>query len=162
MGRIAGWNKKNREAFLDHLAGSCNVKASAALAGIPAGSVYQARRRDPEFAEEWRVALLAGYDLIETHLVGRVLAGSERDEAIDTAIGPIDVDTALRLLSAHRNALRGKWRGGPALQRATREATDKAILRKLAAMDASAGGTGEAAPADGAGEAEGDAAADHG
>jgi hypothetical protein len=48
---------------------------------------------------------------------------------------PVDVDTGLRLLAAHRNALNGKApRGGPRPQRATREETDAAILKKLNAI----------------------------
>ena len=137
MGRVTQWTSKQREAFLDHLAGSCNVRASAEMAGVPVCSIYTQRRRDPKFAEDWQAALSAGYDLLETHLVGIALAGERADarRPIETAIGTIDVETALRLLAAHRNARRGKWAGGPPLHRATREQTDAAILRKLAAME---------------------------
>lgn len=124
-----------RAAFLDHLAGSCNVRASAEAIGVNPVSIYKLRRRDPRFAAEWHEALLAGYQLLETELVGHALSGGNPERTIDCATARIDVDTALRLLSAHRNALAGKWRGGPPLRRATTEETDKAILKKLDALD---------------------------
>jgi hypothetical protein len=130
------WDDAKREAFLDHLAGSCNVKASALAAGVDPASVYALRRKDPEFAGQWHEALLAGYDVLETALIGYALAGGDAGRAVGNMIDPIDVDTGLRLLSAHRNALRGKAsRGGPRLRRATREETDAAILAKLDAYE---------------------------
>lgn len=126
------WNKQRRTTFLDHLAGTCNVKASSAAAGVDPASAYALQRRCPEFAAQWEGALRAGYQLVETQLVGHVLSGARKEEPMDGAIGPMDVDLALRLLTAHRNALNGKPnRGGPPLQRATRDETDKAILKQL-------------------------------
>lgn len=129
------WTAAMRDTFLDHLAGSCNVKASAAATGVTPDSVYALRRRNARFAADWHEALLAGYQLLETELVGYALSGGNAGRTIDCATTRIDVDTALRLLSAHRNALAGKWRGGRPLKRATSEETDKAILKKLDALD---------------------------
>jgi hypothetical protein len=42
-----------RQVFLDHLAGCCNVTASAMAAGVGVSTVYDARRREPDFAEQW-------------------------------------------------------------------------------------------------------------
>lgn len=132
------WTKVRKELFLDHLAGTCNVKASASAAGVNWWSVYSLRRRDAAFAAAWREALIAGYDLLETELVGFALAGGGRgagDREIETAGARIDVDTALRLLSSHRGKLSGKARHEPQARRATREETDAAILKKLDAME---------------------------
>jgi hypothetical protein len=129
------WTSAMRSEFLDQLAGSCNVRASAAAIGVNPISVYRLRRKDAQFAAEWHEALLAGYQLLETELVGHSLAGGSAKGVVDRASGAIDVETALRLLSAHRNALSGKLRAGPPLKRATREETDRAILKKLDAMD---------------------------
>ncbi|WHU01334.1 hypothetical protein [Sphingomonas sp. NIBR02145] len=128
------WSKTKREAFLDHLAGTANVRASADVAGVTPPSVYHLRRKDEEFAEEWRKALALGYDMLETELLGHILAGGGR--TIACADGrEIDVQEAIRLLGLHRNSLKGKWKGGPPLKRARPEDTDAAIMRKLDAID---------------------------
>ena len=132
--RWVRWNKKNRAAFLDHLAGSCNVKQAAAAAGVSPESVYALRRKDERFAEEWHGALMAGYDLLETEVVGFALAGGNAARTIETGAAAIDVDVAMRALSVHRSMLQGARTGGPRLKQATREETDAAILRKLDAL----------------------------
>jgi len=129
------WSRAMRTAFLVHLAGSCNVRESAAAAGVAAVDIYELRRKDARFAAEWQEALLAGYQLLETEMVGYALAGGNAAQAIDGATRRIDVDIALKLLSQHRNALLGLRRPQPLRKRATREETDDAILKKLDALD---------------------------
>lgn len=132
--RWVRWTKKKRTDFLDHLAGTCNVRAAAAAAGMTPPSVYHLRRKDEAFGEEWQKALHVGYEMLETELLGHMLAGG--GDTIDRADGSrIIVEQALKLLGQHRNAMQGKWRGGPKLKRACPEDTDTAILKKLAAMD---------------------------
>lgn len=132
--RWVRWSKTKRATFLDHLAGTCNVREAAALAGMTAPSVYHLRRKDESFAEEWHQALLVGYEMLETELLGHVLAGG--GETISRADGrEIKLEAAIRLLGLHRNSLQGKWRGGPRLKRARPEDTDAAIMRKLDAID---------------------------
>lgn len=132
--RWVRWTKKKRDAFLDHLAGTCNVRAAAAAAGMTPPSVYHLRRKDEAFGEEWEKALHVGYEMLETELLGHVLAGG--GDTIERADGSkIIVEQALRLLGLHRNAMQGKWRGGPKLKRARPEDTDAAILKKLEAID---------------------------
>jgi hypothetical protein len=129
------WTVAMRADFLDHLAGSCNVKASAEAIGVHPMSVYALRRKDPRFAAQWQEALLAGYQLLETELVGYAMAGGNADRGIDCATARIDVDTALRLLGLHRNGLSGQRQSRPPVKRATSEETDRAILKKLDALD---------------------------
>lgn len=132
------WSAKRREAFLDHLAGTCNVKEAAAAVGVDPGCVYYLRRQDASFAEAWREALTLGYDMLETQLIGHAMANDGSRMIRNGAMGEFDVDLALRLLSHHRNAMQGKpFRGGPKLRRATREETDEAILRKIDAIERS-------------------------
>jgi hypothetical protein len=132
--RWTRWSKKKRAIFLDELAGTCNVRASAIAAGVTPASVYRLRRKDPGFAGEWREALLAGYEMLETELLGHLLSGKtgplERPDG-----GEILLKDAISLLDAHRRSMQGKWRGGPPLQRAHPEDTNKAILKKLEAID---------------------------
>ncbi|OYY90503.1 MAG: hypothetical protein B7Y45_07770 [Sphingomonas sp. 28-66-16] len=132
------WTAQKKAAFLDHLAATCNVKASAAVIGVDPISVYALRRHDPAFLAAWQEALEAGYAMLETQLVGHALSGGGRTIANGaTALtGPIDVDLALRLLAAHRTRSADRpRRGGPPLQRASPDDTDAAILKKLRAIE---------------------------
>lgn len=128
------WSQKKKDAFLDHLAATCNVKESAATAGVPLGSVYALRRKDARFLEQWGEALALGYEVLETRAVGHALAGGGRRIA-DQGFGEIDIDLALHLLQVHRNARGKPKRDGRPVMRATREETDRAILKKLDAYE---------------------------
>ncbi len=128
------WTGTKREAFLDHLAATANVCASAEVAGVTPLSVHHLRRKDEDFAEEWRKALALGYDMLETELLCHILAGGGRTRR--NADGrEIDVQEALRLLGLHRNSPQGKSKGAVPLKRARPEDTDAAIMRKLDAID---------------------------
>ncbi len=131
------WTMQMKAAFLDHLAATCNIKASAAAIGVHSILVYSLRRRDAEFAAMWDDALVLGYQVLETQLVGHALAGGGKtlENGATELTGPIDVELALKLLDAHRAGRTGR-RAGPKPQRARQEETDKAILRKLAALEA--------------------------
>ena len=132
------WTQRMKADFLDHLAATCNVKASAAAIGVDPVSVYNLRRHDLEFHEQWEQALSCGYQLLETQLVGHALAGDgARDIANGDPAHPVTVELALKLLAARRTAWAGRAsRGGPPRHRATKEETDAAIMKKLAAIEA--------------------------
>ena len=139
-GKRVRWNRRMKAGFLDTLAATANVMVSAAAIGVDPVSVYALRRRDPAFLAEWGLALEQGYQLIETLLVGHVLAsgGLASPVACPDERAPIDFDAALRLLNQHRATVHGAGRtrrGGPKLQRASDTETDAAILKKLAALD---------------------------
>lgn len=134
------WTQAKREAFLNALAETCNIMASAEAAGVKSQNVYELKRKDEAFAEQWRHALACGYEVLETRLVGLALTPLGADQAakggpraLDNGPhGRIDTDLALRMLTQHRGAMAGKVRGGGAApRRATREETDEAILRKI-------------------------------
>lgn len=152
-------------AFLDHLAATCNVGEAAAVAGIRIEALYRRRRRDPAFVAEWHAALLLGYEMLETLLVGHALAGGGERIETGTAIGGIDREMAFRLLTVHRNALVGKpVKGGLPRRAGSRQETDAAILKKLDALakrraDALAAAKAQAA-VDGRAVVEGRAAMD--
>lgn len=135
------WTARMKGEFLDALAASCNVKESAEAIGVKPASVYQLRRRDEAFAASWAVALRQGYDMLEVQLVGLALAGGGSGYGAvldngDPARPPIDVDLALKLLREHRDRASGKRDpGGPKPVVATREQTNAAIMKKLAAIE---------------------------
>lgn len=148
--RIAGkrvrWNRGMKARFLDHLAGTCNIAAAARSIGVTPSSVYRLRRADAAFAEDWEEALQAAYQLLETLLVGHALGGGSSGLQLldhgDPALGPIDRDTALRLMALHRGYSGRTWRGGQVSTIATREQTDAVILKRLAALAARKAGAG--------------------
>lgn len=133
------WTARMRESFLDHLAATCNVRASADFIGVDPVSVYALRRRDAKFADAWGEALALGYEMLETLLVGHALSGDPGDVlhcGAETRSGPVHVDLALRLLSAHRHAEGKPRRGGPKRQFASADETDAVLMKKLAAIEA--------------------------
>lgn len=100
-GRI---NNNWRRLFLDHLAESSNVTASADKAGISASRAYKVRREETEFARQWLVALAEGYLHLEMEVVRRLREG----DAKTADDGKFDFANAIRLLAAHRdNVARG-------------------------------------------------------
>ncbi len=91
-------NTRWREVFLEKLAETSNITASAEWAHISSAQVYASRRGEPEFARKWMNALCEGYDLLELELLNRLRSGENKEPT-----GPkFDNATALRLLAAHR------------------------------------------------------------
>lgn len=131
------WTKAMRDAFLDHLAATCNVREAAAAAGGDPISLYSFRRADPSFASEWESALQLGYQMLETRIVGHALAGKGVTAPVEReGYLPVDTHLALTLLTTHRNALNGiVKRGGPKLKQVSEDETNAALLRKLEAME---------------------------
>jgi hypothetical protein len=129
------WTKTMRRAFLDRLATSCNVRASAAAIDVTADAAYNERRRNPAFAAEWAVALASGYELLELKLVGHALGGGGEtvDDGDAAGLGPIDQQLALKLMTYHRGVAAGRHkRAVPRI--ASPEETDRVILAKLAML----------------------------
>lgn len=134
------WTKMAKIAFLDELAATCNVTAAAKAIGVEALAMHRKRRSDPAFAAAWARAVDAGYQLLETRLVGcaLVLSGAtERAEGERAPTRELDFDPAFRILR-HREEARGKpVRGGVMLATPpTRDEADRQILAKLAVLAA--------------------------
>ncbi len=132
------WTAARKAGFLDHLAATCNITDAAAAVGARPESVYSLRRRDGAFAAAWTEALAAGYEMLETRLVGHALAGGGQSITNGTTptIGAIDRDVAMWLLNFRQAELLGtpRRRGGRPRRVASAEETDAAILKKLAAI----------------------------
>ena len=60
--------RRQMDIFLEALAESSNVAASARVAGISANAMYRERRRNPGFAARWHEALCEGFARLEAEL----------------------------------------------------------------------------------------------
>lgn len=89
-----------RNHFLEHLAESSNITASAAHANVSTAKLYRERRQDPEFARAWLAALSEGYLLLEMEVLRRLREGDQKAKEGDR----YDFANALRLLTAHRES----------------------------------------------------------
>lgn len=102
------WTSAAERRFLDHLAATCNVRASAAACGFDLSLIYRKRRADPGFARSWQMALEQGYSTLETLLLQRAteaLDGREPEPGL--VIEPMTVKEATALLAAHRARVNG-------------------------------------------------------
>ncbi|KQN80122.1 hypothetical protein ASE90_09995 [Sphingomonas sp. Leaf67] len=133
----AGWTPSRRAQFLDHVAATCNVRAATEAVGLTQASVYALRRRDVAFAEQWRMALLAGYDRLEEMLVSKAIAALEDVPAGDpdkVVTGPISVEQAIRLLDRHQALVKQGTGRREAQLRATQAETDAMLIKRIKAM----------------------------
>lgn len=130
------WSDAAEARFLDHLAATCNVTASADAAGFTRVAIYKRRRRDSAFAERWQAALDQGYARIEALVLRRIeeaLEGFVPDP--DLPIPPLTMKDALAVLGHHRRSVdrgprsRRQW----ARPRSLDEVRDS-ILAKLEAI----------------------------
>lgn len=131
------WNAGAETVFLNHLACSCNITASAKRAGLQREAIYYHKRKDNAFAERCKVALAQGYERIESLLIRRAedsLSGVKIDP--DSPIPPMTISEAINLLKLHRPAMDGdgpgpyRWR----LKPADPDAALADILDKVAAV----------------------------
>lgn len=86
-----------KRMFLEALAETSNVTASAGRAGISSREVYKLRREDMEFGRQWQAALYEGYVNLEMEVLGYL-----RDPE---PARKMDVANALRLLAAHKETV---------------------------------------------------------
>jgi len=148
-----GWTKAKRQAFLDTLAETCNVKAATLAAGMALGAPYALRKREPQFGALWEEALAMGYERLESELLSCALdaindirIGEARTDGADTPeevaaawrqpLGTklpaaISVQLALSLLNRHKAAAEGRRYGVRVRRQPTPEETDAALEKVL-------------------------------
>jgi hypothetical protein len=107
-------NKHWRTYFLQKLAETSNVTASAAHVGIAPSRAYKVRREDRGFDRAWREALYEGYQHLEMEVLG-FLRGTDPDRKLDVA-------NAIRVLKAHSETI--------AQERALQDNLDEAEVRE--------------------------------
>jgi hypothetical protein len=147
------WTMKKRTIFLDCLAATCNITVAAKMAGLSANNASALRRRDPEFAEQFRAALETGYIQLEALMLQRALAGQNaplqlsedpgEDGKLSDGNGAarlpepeaITNEQALRLLAHYQRTIHGvappKKGGGRRPSMATEEETNAELLKRL-------------------------------
>ena len=133
------WTDEAEAIFLAALASSANVSLSAAEAGFSTPTVYRLKARRADFAEKWRMALIHGFDRLETEMLRSAIdsvSGADFDDG-----RPIPKTTfaeAMALLNAHRKEVRGVG-GAPGRLPARRQLIDvqASILRKIEAIERS-------------------------
>ncbi len=113
-------DKHWRTYFLQKLAETSNVTASAAHAGVATSRAYKTRREDAKFAAAWHAALLEGYQHLEMEALG-YLRAPDPDRKFDVA-------NALRLLAAHKATIE-KQRVAP-----SEEEDEQAVFDSIDAM----------------------------
>src|SRR4051812_23342614 len=150
--RITGGNKRKiqkraaprqafgeakRQVFLDTLASCANVLRSAAAAGAGVSTVYDARRRDPVFADLWADAMEAGYATLEALLIERGAVGGHWAPGETPVPGPETVDTwlALDLLRLSKMAKAPRKAPGAPARRASEKQVAESICAKLEVLE---------------------------
>ncbi len=139
--------------FLDALATSSNVAASARAAGITAAAVYRRRGHDAAFAARWQAALCDGYARLEEELLAEALLaanGNIKDSTLKARAQRHRL--GLALLAAHRAAVRGQAGGAGAAFGGT--PAKARLADRLAAMAAAQGDAADMAGDAAAGAAE--------
>ncbi len=107
------WSDRAEALFLEHLATTANVRASAAAAGFSATTVYKRRMAWPGFAERWDVALEQGYVRIEALLIECATTTLSGDADVPPGedivlTGPtMTLAEAMNMLKLHRATVRG-------------------------------------------------------
>ncbi|MFM5950687.1 MAG: hypothetical protein ACKOPM_15895 [Novosphingobium sp.] len=87
--------------FLDELSQHGNVRVAAARIGVSRSGLYLARRRDAEFAQGWRSALVLARDHVEAVLAERALDGVEEQVFYHGEVVAVRRRFDTRLLLAH-------------------------------------------------------------
>lgn len=99
---FARWSK----VFLAELATTSNITASAKKACVPIATVYEIRRRNPDFFRAWQQALCEGYDHLEMELLMRLRTGEiKRAAGAKVGVRTYENAVALRQLAAHKDSV---------------------------------------------------------
>lgn len=131
------WSNAAEAIFLEHLAATANILASAAESGFSTTAIYKRRMKEPGFAARWQQALEQGYARLEMQLVQTATSSLAGDEiAGDKPIPRMTAAEAMNLLKLHRGQVYGgrapryDWRAKPV----NVEAVKAEILRKVGVM----------------------------
>jgi len=129
---LQAWQESQKQIFLAELAATSCVAHSARKAKLARSTLYLWRKQDRGFAEEWRAALAAGYELLEMELLVRARRGVDvpvfhAGKHVGT-IKQFNDATALRLLALHKETV--------AMTRATETQHTESAVEVRARIDA--------------------------
>lgn len=148
--RRTAFSEKRRRTFLEHVAATCNVTASAEAAGVTVQCVYQTRMRDEGFRAAWGAAIEQGYARLEARALAEACPARVIEVSGDLVVdeGPIDRELTWFLLREHKKGIAGVARApAPRQASAPWEAVEAHFLKRLKAMkvriDAEAGASDE-------------------
>jgi hypothetical protein len=107
--RFVPWRK---QVFLSHLAGTCDVTASAEAAGVSVATICRHLARDPDFATAHQEALQVGYVRLEAEALRQRLEAQRllREGLLPAGEIPQEFERVLKLLQRWD---RGNGRIGP-------------------------------------------------
>lgn len=135
--RRTAFSEKRRRAFLEHVAATCNVTASAEAAGVTVQCVYQTRMRDEGFRAAWSGAIEQGYARLEARALAEACPARLIEVGGDLVVaeGPIDRELTWFLLREHKKGIAGAARApAPGLASAPWAAVEAHFLKRLKAM----------------------------
>lgn len=113
-GAVRAFDARARKQFLDHLAMTANVAASARKAGVTSQTAYAYRRRHAEFAALWQAALSEGFARLEQDLLAAALSSVSGKTSDAMLKGRAQKHRlGLALLSLHRASVRGTGKTNP-------------------------------------------------
>jgi hypothetical protein len=132
MPTSSGMTSTQTRAFLDHLAESANVTASAKAAGVNTSLVYRTRRVRPNFRKAWDVSLVEGYARLEAFLMSEALTQANNttgDMTIKSRAQKYRL--GLSLLSLHRASVRGEAKAPPSKPKENAAQARKRLAARL-------------------------------
>ena len=126
-GRAMPFGRERKQAFLNHFAGSCNLEAAAAAAGVSPTTVYRHLKSDPAFADGFQEALEIGYRLLEAEAM-RHVREAQQAYRIDPACPEAkqSFEKTMQLLREYKRGL-GRVGRRPVERRLTRWTFDTAM-----------------------------------
>jgi hypothetical protein len=95
-----GWTPAKRVAFLEHLAATANVAASARAVGMAPRGAHALKARDAVFAADWAGAIEAAYATLEARLLAYALGEAEGESEREPE-AEADGDAEAELRGAH-------------------------------------------------------------
>lgn len=129
----ARWSRAIEDAFLENLAQSANVTASAKTAGLAnTALVYRQRQRSEAFRARWAAALAEGYARLEAEMLAEALRpASGHIKDVTLRARQMKIRLAMALLAMHRAAVRGS---APAPLQKPKGTARQRVTERLARM----------------------------
>ena len=127
------WTKAKQEQFLEHLAATCNVRASCRAVGLSEPGAYKRKKADAGFRASWARAVAEAVGRLELMLIERAMKGTVKThvtrEGVKLRTTEYPDRIALSLIRVHKEEARQAE--GDAIEDEPIEAVRARIARKL-------------------------------